>query len=159
MSDYTAVGKDDQVSHHRHPNNTSEMTPFGFFVKKALKARGLSMREFAAALGVHDSAVYHWFYGKASPQKDRVPVIAQTLGVSEAAVRNAIGNRVDRRTLPKAQRADHTVEAPRRGRTPKVRRDVDADDTGELFGKLIELINVSKEFERVTSEIRKIMRR
>jgi transcriptional regulator with XRE-family HTH domain len=47
-----------------------------------LKRSGVAYSEIGAAVGVQPSAVMHWVHGRNYPHRDRLPLIAETLGVS-----------------------------------------------------------------------------
>lgn len=67
------------------------------WIREYRERAGLSVHEFARAMDVTSSAVYAWQNENdpARPGESRVPLVAETLGVTETEVRRALGYWVD----------------------------------------------------------------
>lgn len=60
-------------------------TPFGNVIRQARKARGLTQAQIAAHFGITKNAVTAWETSESGPQRDRLPQIAEKLGIDIAA--------------------------------------------------------------------------
>lgn len=57
---------------------------FGKRIEQLRKGRGMTLAEVAQALGVSKPTVWAWEKGKARPVAERLPALAQVLGIEEA---------------------------------------------------------------------------
>lgn len=74
---------------------------------KIRAAKGMTLGDVADALGVSKPSVWAWEHGKAKPLPDRIPDIAEALGVDADLLRARPDNETVRDVLISAQRAIH----------------------------------------------------
>jgi transcriptional regulator with XRE-family HTH domain len=94
-----------------------------------MERKQLSARQLADTLGIATQTVYSWQSGKTTVNEDRVPRLAEVLGVSEVDARRGLGYWVPEDSEP-----------------PPVR------DAGELDEILRDLTDVLDRFRRWRSE-------
>lgn len=83
------------------------------WVREHRERAGMSVTEFARALDVTNAAVYAWQNpdDPARPGEQRVPKLAEILGVTETEVRRALGYWVDEDDTPKGEDLDEFVDS------------------------------------------------
>ncbi|MEM6828079.1 MAG: helix-turn-helix domain-containing protein [Pseudomonadota bacterium] len=68
--------------------------PFGVKLNRLRRERGLTLAQVAAALGVSKPTVWAWEKGKARPLPDRVPAMAEFLGVPPEELEDKLGSQM-----------------------------------------------------------------
>ena len=68
--------------------------PFGVKLNRLRRERGLTLAQVASALGVSKPTVWAWEKGKARPLPDRVPAMAEFLGVPPEELEDKLGNQM-----------------------------------------------------------------
>lgn len=63
----------------------------GEWLTRQMERRSISVRQVADALGVTTKTVYDWQGNKTAISEERVPRLAQVLGVSELVARRELG--------------------------------------------------------------------
>lgn len=56
-----------------------------------MERRDVSIQRIAEALGVTEKTVYYWRNGKTTVSEERIPRLAEVLGVSELEARRGLG--------------------------------------------------------------------
>ncbi|MEM6476994.1 MAG: helix-turn-helix transcriptional regulator, partial [Pseudomonadota bacterium] len=67
---------------HASPVRAAHQEPLGIKLGRLRRERGLTLAQVADALGVSKPTVWAWEKSKARPVRDRLPQIAEVLGVS-----------------------------------------------------------------------------
>lgn len=63
----------------------------GAWLTRQMERRSISVRQLAEALGVTEKTIYFWRDDKTAVSEPRIPVLAETLGLSEIAARRGLG--------------------------------------------------------------------